>query len=260
LYQYRARYYDPSIGRFISEDPKGFGAGVNFYAYTSNNPINANDPSGMDVYIGAKPIDGFPNNNQSPHHTVTVLIPNTPSDFTDRTGWNNYGNNGIVSTLSGQPSAGTSWATFTGQSKLLYTPNWKADQVQNLSLQLVPTPDGMTDTQFISQLINSAASYKNNAQYNLTPAEQGGYNSNSFTSGLFNAVGVTPPAINYVAPGYSKPLPINTGPGATGSWDNGASGSWGGGASGSWDSSAAGGFLLYPNKPNTNQMQSVYSK
>jgi hypothetical protein len=33
-----------------------------------------------------------------------------------------------------------------------------------------------------------------------------------------------------------------------------------GGASGSWDSSAAGGFLLYPNKPNTNQIQSVYSK
>ena len=47
LYYYRARYYDPAIGRFISEDPKGFAAGVNFYAYCLNNPINCSDPSGL---------------------------------------------------------------------------------------------------------------------------------------------------------------------------------------------------------------------
>jgi len=53
LYYYRARYYDPEIGRFISEDPLGFKAGVNFYAYVGNNPVNFNDPSGLepgDVY------------------------------------------------------------------------------------------------------------------------------------------------------------------------------------------------------------------
>ncbi len=45
---YRARYYDPNIGRFISEDPIGFkGSGTNFYAYTKNNPINFGDPLGL---------------------------------------------------------------------------------------------------------------------------------------------------------------------------------------------------------------------
>jgi len=44
---YRARYYEPSIGRFISEDPVGVDGGINFYVYTNNNPINFNDPLGL---------------------------------------------------------------------------------------------------------------------------------------------------------------------------------------------------------------------
>jgi RHS repeat-associated protein len=48
LYYYRARYYDPKIGRFISEDPIGFKGGINFYAYVRNNPVNRVDPSGLD--------------------------------------------------------------------------------------------------------------------------------------------------------------------------------------------------------------------
>jgi len=47
LYYYRARYYDPEIGRFLSEDPMGFeGGDVNEYAYVGNNPLGANDPRG----------------------------------------------------------------------------------------------------------------------------------------------------------------------------------------------------------------------
>ncbi len=41
----RARYYDPEVGRFISEDPAGLAAGVNLYAYAFNNPISYVDPS-----------------------------------------------------------------------------------------------------------------------------------------------------------------------------------------------------------------------
>jgi RHS repeat-associated protein len=47
LYYYRARYYDPQPGRFLSEDPLSFGQGVNFYAYVANNPINLIDPTGL---------------------------------------------------------------------------------------------------------------------------------------------------------------------------------------------------------------------
>ncbi|WP_395138601.1 RHS repeat-associated core domain-containing protein, partial [Armatimonas sp.] len=43
----RNRYYSPGLGRFISEDPIGFGGGSNFYAYCGNDPINFTDPLGL---------------------------------------------------------------------------------------------------------------------------------------------------------------------------------------------------------------------
>lgn len=47
LYFYRARYYDPTQGRFLSEDPLGIGGGdTNLYRYASNNPVHLADPSG----------------------------------------------------------------------------------------------------------------------------------------------------------------------------------------------------------------------
>jgi RHS repeat-associated protein len=51
LYYYRARYYSPRLQRFISEDPIDYLGGINLYAYTANDPINASDPSGLMAYI-----------------------------------------------------------------------------------------------------------------------------------------------------------------------------------------------------------------
>jgi RHS repeat-associated protein len=48
LYYYRARYYDPNIGRFLNEDPSDFDGGINFYTYVGNDPANWLDPFGLD--------------------------------------------------------------------------------------------------------------------------------------------------------------------------------------------------------------------
>jgi RHS repeat-associated protein len=48
LHYYRARYYDPAVGRFVSEDPIGFEAGdANLYRYVGNEATGKTDPSGM---------------------------------------------------------------------------------------------------------------------------------------------------------------------------------------------------------------------
>jgi RHS repeat-associated protein len=47
LYYYRARYYSPAYGRFISQDPADFAGGINLYAYSLGNPITYRDSSGL---------------------------------------------------------------------------------------------------------------------------------------------------------------------------------------------------------------------
>lgn len=57
LYYYRARYYSPSLKRFISEDPTGLASGLNEYAYASGDPVSSTDPFGLSsLDLGRQPI------------------------------------------------------------------------------------------------------------------------------------------------------------------------------------------------------------
>jgi len=58
LRYYRARYYDPATGRFLSEDPLKFQTGVNHYVYVANDPINLYDPSGKRTRVCCRKLKG----------------------------------------------------------------------------------------------------------------------------------------------------------------------------------------------------------
>ena len=50
LYYYKARFYSPTLGRFLQTDPIGYGAGMNIYNYVGGDPMNFTDPLGLDPY------------------------------------------------------------------------------------------------------------------------------------------------------------------------------------------------------------------
>src|SRR5262249_1183859 len=68
-----ARYYDASIGRFISRDPIGYEGGLNLYAYCEDDPVDGADATGLDVGWARSP---FPND---PYGRKAADAPERPS-------------------------------------------------------------------------------------------------------------------------------------------------------------------------------------
>jgi hypothetical protein len=74
---YRARYYDPTSGRFLNEDPLSInGDDLNFYRYVGNGPVSFYDPIGWQRVNS--PRTGPPNS------TGWFPDPNSPGDVTVR--------------------------------------------------------------------------------------------------------------------------------------------------------------------------------
>ncbi len=48
LANYKARWYSPTLGRFLQTDPIGYADGLNWYNYVGSDPVNAKDPTGTD--------------------------------------------------------------------------------------------------------------------------------------------------------------------------------------------------------------------
>ena len=63
VYYYKARFYDPELGRFLQSDPIGYGAGMNMYGYVSGDPVNYKDPTGTaddEIVVKGYRLAGYP--------------------------------------------------------------------------------------------------------------------------------------------------------------------------------------------------------
>ncbi len=83
LYGYKARAYDPWMGRFLQTDPIGYQSDINAYAYVNNDPINGTDPSGLasnDDSNPQRPIDGFYIGGSVTDLGPPLIVPAPPRD------------------------------------------------------------------------------------------------------------------------------------------------------------------------------------
>lgn len=240
LYQMRSRYYDPGIGRFVSEDPIAFSGGdTNLVRYANNQPISQKDPYGTDVWVAEHTIPAV-NGIGNYYHRAIILAPNNPRDFANeplfkQTHYSDLSGKpmldskrdpalvGKVATLGGEPN-GKHFNKNPIFGNLIGVDNFSGDAPDQLvHWTLVKTPKGKTDTEFIRGLIDAAHRYKNNKEYWPTPVHgDESYNSNSYVSGLLISEGAEPPVVQAdvqwgthvtfraptIAPGYDKPLPI----------------------------------------------------
>ena len=60
LYNFRARWYDPETGRWLSNDPIGISGGLNQYVFCANNPVMFDDPFGLSAKGGGEPVEKDP--------------------------------------------------------------------------------------------------------------------------------------------------------------------------------------------------------
>jgi len=196
----QARYYDPVIGRFYSNDPVGFTNVHTFnrYAYANNNPYKYGDPDGREVRVHWHEV-AFGKN-----HSLITITPNNPSHF------NNYKRITPIGRLTN--SAGKRYGTMgagpNGSWDLESNYNRESDAEEHTGGIEVTLPKGMTEEQFVDKLIELDANYQDNKEYSFNPDGKDTFNSNSYVSGILQAAGIDTSKINVPsAPGFDKPLP-----------------------------------------------------
>jgi RHS repeat-associated protein len=92
IYDYRNRYYQPQLGRFLQTDPTGFGAGdMNLFRYCGDDPVDRSDPTGLDDLSYIPPGDTlqhmFARLTRIKDDVITVAAHGT-STYIMNTNWN----------------------------------------------------------------------------------------------------------------------------------------------------------------------------
>jgi RHS repeat-associated protein len=180
LIYFRARWYDPETGRWLSKDPIGIAGGLNQYVFVDNSPVNFVDPSGLLVQIHSRDVNGT--GGLGAHTYVTV----TDSTGTVNT-WGSYNINGRNKARHNHPSD-------------VGTPR--------TSSITVPPPAGMTQAQW-DAAVNQAGRNRvqtQNQKYDLWGGRSSGEgNCHKTTRGILNDAGGRVPS-RYNPPGLNPSL------------------------------------------------------
>ena len=111
------RWYDSTVGRWLSQDPSGFVAGdANLYRYVGNSPTSATDPSGLGLVDwldwGSDMVNGYSSVTRQPAGQPEVALTQMDigiEEVDPHTGirymiWRNYRISNLTPDAAGQPS------------------------------------------------------------------------------------------------------------------------------------------------------------
>jgi RHS repeat-associated protein len=211
-----ARSYSPFYGRFLTLDPKKrldasrTPQQWNRYSYALNSPLVFTDPDGRDIYVQVHEVCcGF-------YHASIRIEPNNQVSVNGDTRFlaRNWNTGRRLATLGAGPEGGRLVSNVNRPTDI--DNSTKTEEVK-LDLK------GRNEDAVISALFQADSAYGDDLTYQLFPVQDGGFteaagnrngvgtdagfNSNSYVSGLLEAVGLDVPVLRSTVPGFDKPVP-----------------------------------------------------